>query len=288
MNNSKKITVGQAIERYIESKTAVLSPSTIYGYKKTSQRYLYTLHEIKISQLDQEMIQRAINKLSYCYSPKTVRNAYGLLHAALQMFAPEFVYRISLPQKIKTSFYVPEEAEIKMIYKLIKNTELEIPFLLASQCGLRPSEICALTKDCVTNDGLEIRKAVVVNEFGREVYKPPKSYAGYRTIPISPSLRDKLLATPDNRICGISSNKISRDWNGFLRKHGLHIFRFYALRHYFASQALLLGIPQKYIAELMGHSSTDMIEKVYQHTFPSAMEEFKIRISNNIEKLFGQ
>lgn len=279
------MTVSRAIDRYIESKTAVLSPSTIYGYKKANQRYLYILHDIKLSQLDQELIQRAINKLSYCYSPKTVRNAYGLLHASLQMFAPDFVYRISLPQKIKTSFYVPDEEEIKVIYKLIKNTELEIPFLLASQCGLRPSEICALTQDCVTNDGLEIRKAVVINEYGREVYKPPKSYAGYRTMPISPSLRKILSAVPDKRICAISSNKISRDWNNFLRKHGLHIFRFYSLRHYYASQALLLGIPQKYIAELMGHSSTDMIEKVYQHTFPSAMEEFKIRISDNIEKL---
>ncbi len=279
------MTVSGAIDRYIESKTAVLSPSTIYGYKKANQRYLYILHDIKLSQLDQELIQRAVNKLSYCYSPKTVRNAYGLLHASLQMFAPDFVYRISLPQKIKTSFYVPDEEEIKVIYKLIKNTELEIPFLLASQCGLRPSEICALTQDCVTNDGLEIRKAVVINEYGREVYKPPKSYAGYRTMPISPSLRKILSAVPDKRICAISSNKISRDWNNFLRKHGLHIFRFYSLRHYYASQALLLGIPQKYIAELMGHSSTDMIEKVYQHTFPSAMEEFKIRISDNIEKL---
>lgn len=227
-------------------------------------------------------------KICFFYSPKTVRNAYGLLHASLQMFAPDFVYRISLPQKIKSSFYVPDENEIKVIYKLIKNTELEIPFLLASQCGLRPSEICALTKDCITADGLEIRKAVVINEHGREVYKPPKSYAGYRTIPISPLLRDKLMNTPDKkRICVISSNKISRDWNSFLRKHGLHIFRFYSLRHYYASQALLLGIPQKYIAELMGHSSTDMIEKVYQHTFPSAMEEFKVRIADNIEKLFG-
>ena len=140
----------------------------------------------------------------------------------------------------------------------------------------------------ITADGLEICKAVVINEHGREVYKPPKSYAGYRTIPISPLLRDKLMNTPDKkRICVISSNKISRDWNSFLRKHGLHIFRFYSLRHYYASQALLLGIPQKYIAELMGHSSTDMIEKVYQHTFPSAMEEFKVRIADNIEKLFG-
>ena len=153
---------------------------------------------------------------------------------------------------------------------------------------MRPSEICALTKDCITADGLEIRKAVVINEHGKEVYKPPKSDAGYRTIPISPLLRDKLLSTPDKkRICSISSNKISRDWKRFLCKHGLNIFRFYSLRHHYASQALLLGIPQKYIAELMGHSSTEMIEKVYQHTFPSAMDEFKIRISDNIEKLLG-
>ena len=188
----------------------------------------------------------------------------------------------------RTIDYLCEEcdAHFKELQRLL--TELEIPFLLASQCGLRPSEICALTKDCITADGLEIRKAFVINEHGREVYKPPKSYAGYRTIPISPLLRDKLMNTPDKkRICVISSNKISRDWNSFLRKHGLHIFRFYSLRHYYASQALLLGIPQKYIAELMGHSSTDMIEKVYQHTFPSAMEEFKVRIADNIEKLLG-
>ena len=122
MNNNKNITVKQAIDRYIESKTAVLSPSTIYGYKKANQRYLYILHDVKIAKLDQELIKRAINKLSYCYSPKTVRNAYGLLHASLQMFAHDFVYRISLPQKIKSSFYVPDENEIKVIYKLIKNT----------------------------------------------------------------------------------------------------------------------------------------------------------------------
>lgn len=62
MNNNKNITVKQAIDRYIESKTAVLSPSTIYGYKKANQRYLYILHDVKIAKLDQELIQRAINK----------------------------------------------------------------------------------------------------------------------------------------------------------------------------------------------------------------------------------
>lgn len=62
MNNNKNITVKQAIDRYIESKTAVLSPSTIYGYKKANQRYLYILHDVKIAKLDQELIQRASNQ----------------------------------------------------------------------------------------------------------------------------------------------------------------------------------------------------------------------------------
>lgn len=292
MNNNKNITVKQAIDRYIESKYAVLSPSTVKGYMIVKRNQLQNLMDVKLSDLNSELYQSAINGDMLKYSPKSISNAVGLVNAAVKMFAPEIRSKlyVTKPQKIKTSFYIPEKEEIDMIYNRIKhsNPNLLKPFLLASQCGLRPSEICALTKDCITADGLEIRKAVVINEHGREVYKPPKSYAGYRTIPILPLLRDKLMNTPDKkRICVISSNKISRDWNSFLRKHGLHIFRFYSLRHYYASQALLLGIPQKYIAELMGHSSTDMIEKVYQHAFPSAMEEFKVRIADNIEKLLG-
>ena len=44
-----------------------------------------------------------------------------------------------------------------------------------------------------------------------------------------------------------------------------------------------MGMPQKYTAELMGHGSLDMIERVYQHTFPSAMEEYakKLRKQNS-------
>lgn len=52
VNKIENITVKQAIDRYIESKTAVLSPSTIYGYKKANQRYLYILHDVKIAKLD--------------------------------------------------------------------------------------------------------------------------------------------------------------------------------------------------------------------------------------------
>ncbi len=68
---------------------------------------------------------------------------------------------------------------------------------------------------------------------------------------------------------------ISKNWHKFKEKNGLpEDLVFHALRHHFASKCLLFGMPQKYIASLMGHSDTQMIEKVYQHVFPSAMEEY--------------
>lgn len=281
----KDINLETAISRYISSKSSVLSPSTIYGYKKTANQYMQEIMKIPIKKLDQEILQNAVNQASLLYSPKTVRNAYGLIHATLQMFRPEFIIKISLPQKIKPRFYVPDEKEIKDIYSVIKGNPLEIPFLLASNCGLRPSEICALTKDCIYKGKIEIRKAIVVDENGNEVLKPPKTFSGYRSIPISDKFEKMLLKCEGDKICTLSSNKISRDWHTFLEKAGFNVFRFYSLRHYFASQALLLGIPQKYIAEMMGHSSTDMIERVYQHTFPTAMEKFKQQICLNTDKL---
>lgn len=283
--NLNEMTVSEAITRYINSKSVVLSPSTIYGYKKVQKEYMQGLMNVPLSEINQEVFQTAINHQAMYHSSKTVRNAYGLVHAALKMFMPEKVFSVTLPPKVKSSFYIPDTNQIAIIYKVIKGHYLEIPFLLASMCGLRPSEICALKKDSINNQKIEIHAAVVLNEKGKEITKPPKSYAGYRTIPISKVLEDKLLSVPTNRICPITPNKISRDWAKFLDRNHLRRFRFYSLRHYFASQSLLLGIPQKYIAEMMGHASTYMIERVYQHTFPSAMAEYQYRITKNMDEL---
>jgi len=59
----------------------------------------------------------------------------------------------------------------------------------------------------------------------------------------------------------------------------------HALRHHYASKCILLGIPQKYITELMGHSSTDMTEKVYHHIFPSAMEVYSDKLRDQMTEL---
>lgn len=270
------ISVGEAIERYIASKENVLSPSTVREYKLERKLFLKSIMNVKIDSLSQELVQTAINEDAALHSPKTVRNAHGLLVTALKMFKPEIVLHTSLPQKVKQNFYIPSDSVMRTIMGKISGEKIEVPFLLASQCGLRPSEISALHTDCVSELSVEITQARVRGDKGLAL-KPPKTFAGYRSVPAPKPLTDmiKERACENGRICDMSAGQIGKAWTAFLKREGIAHFRFYTLRHYFASKALLTGIPQKYIAEIMGHSSLDMLDKVYQHTFPSAMSEFQ-------------
>ncbi len=68
--------------------------------------------ETQIGDLTQESIQIAINVMAAKYSPKTCRNAHGLISAALRVYRPDFVLHTTLPQKSKREIYVPDEREI--------------------------------------------------------------------------------------------------------------------------------------------------------------------------------
>lgn len=85
----RNMTVGEAIDRYIEGKDAVLSPSTILGYKRIRANSLQEIMHIRLPELTQERIQRAVNKMAKSKSPKSVRNAHGLLSAVLSEYNPD-------------------------------------------------------------------------------------------------------------------------------------------------------------------------------------------------------
>lgn len=285
----QKLTLHNAIERYIESKRNILSPSTVRGYYVILNNYCPELMEKDISDLNQELVQISLNKLAADYSSKTCRNVHGLIYAALRVYRPELILHTTLPRRTKKYIYVPDEQEIKDIYRLSVGSMIEVPIFLAAECGLRASEICALRFENVKRDHIIIKEAVVLGDDGNEHRKAPKSFSGYRKIPISSSAFDylKSKADSDSRICPYRAERICNEWCKFRKKHNINKnLNFHALRHHYASKCILLGIPQKYIAELMGHSSTEMIEKVYQHIFPSAMEIYSNRLRVQMDELY--
>lgn len=285
--NRSEITLKQAITEYIESKENVLSPSTVRGYHVILDNYLPELMQTKIKDISALLIQQQFNNFAANYSAKTCRNAHGLISSVLKIHRPELILNTTLPQKKKRDIYVPDAAEIKKVHAMVKGRVLEIPFLLACKCGLRASEISALEVKHLFTDHIRIEQARVPKKDGGQVLKAPKSNAGYRDIPIDRSLYDILIAAalPDGRIVPQSGSVISNEWSEFKTDKKLDTdFNFHALRHHYASKCLLMGMPQKYIAELMGHSSVDMIEKVYQHTFPSAMEKYAQMLREDMKK----
>lgn len=279
-----KITLKSASERYIESKRNIASPMTIRGYKTIINNYVNDIMPLKVTDITQEAVQIAINKLAARgYSPKTCHNAHGFVSAVLKVYRPGFILHTTLPQKSKRDIYVPDKKEVDKILKMVKGTINELPVFLAAECGLRAEEIAALRRSNIYPDHIDIKEAIVINEDLEEFVKKPKSTSGYRSIPISKKAYNYILSLADDgeRVCNRSNENISNNWGAYKRRHPKEIsefLNFHAFRHHYASKLLLMNIPQKYIAELMGHSSTDMIERVYQHIFPSAMEEYAKKI----------
>ena len=280
------MTLGEAMDKYISLKSNVLSPSTIRGYRAIRRTHIQRLMPLKLSKITKDMAQAEFNILAATASPKTVRNVNGLFSSVFRMFSGKQM-QITMPQKTKTPVRIPTRTEVEKIYRYVKGSDMEIPFLLASQCVLRLSEVYALTYDNIGDGEITINKAVVRNEDNVYVYKTPKSYAGYRIVNCSKALSDMLKANccADGRIVALSYPKISDKWPFILEQLSIPHFRFHDLRHYYASEGLLLGVPPKYMAELMGHSSTDMIDKVYQHTFADHKRQFSQALADKTSSL---
>ena len=57
----ERLTVGECIDRYIDSKEAVLSPATVRGYKTIRANCLPSLMRLTVSEVTHEAVQRAVS-----------------------------------------------------------------------------------------------------------------------------------------------------------------------------------------------------------------------------------
>lgn len=276
----RDITVGEAIDLYIESKDAVLSPSTIAGYKKQRVNTLQSIMDIPVASLTQEAVQVAINNMARTKSPKYVKNAHGLLTAALRIYRPDFVLHTTLPQKEKHEIVIPSTEDVQKIARFVKGKKFELPFLLAAWMGLRASEIRGLTWDCIEKDTIHIKHALVDGPDG-PVLKLTKTYSSDRVLPAPPYIMQLIAAQPhtDEFVIHYNRNQLYKCLERACKSLGLQRYRFHDLRHYQASVMLSMGVPDKYAMERMGHASTNMLKNVYQHTMAEKSKEIASAIN---------
>lgn len=283
ISNESVTTLSEAYRDYIELKSSILSPSTIRGYLAYMINSFQELMPLNIYSLNNITIQKAVNRYAINHSPKTVRNAYGLLHSILQVYYPEFEPKITLPQKIKPQYVLPTTDTINTLL-FFADDRIKFPILLAAQGGLRRSEIAALQLSDFNDFGVNINKAVVYNSDLELVIKTTKTISGTRFVPLSPSL---IKMAKNYKYFGINPNSISNSFHKLVLKTGVPAFNFHMLRHYFASELHAHNIPDKYIATIGGWSSTSVLQNIYQHTLKDKQSEYEKQITDIFFQNFG-
>lgn len=285
----KNITLGTAIDKYIESKDAVLSVTTISDYKKKRKNSFKFLMDVPIRDITTEMLQEAVNqeakrksqkKPSETISAKTVKNEYGLITATLNTYRKDLNCSVTLP---KYHRQIKELNTPDAIFSIFEGTDIELPVLLAMWLSFSMSEIRGLTKSkSISGDYITIHE-VLVSADNKDVIKSTgKVQTRLRRHKMPPYIKSLIDKVPGDIIVPMTYNKIHHKFDKLIEQSGVPHMTFHDLRHINASVMAMLNIPEKYAQERGGWKTPHVMKNVYTHTFSKERKE----VDNKIDRYF--
>ena len=285
-SSTHSITLYDGYTRYIESKSNVLSPSTLREYRRQQKHDFPELMPLPIQKITQENIQIAVNRAASIYSPKSVHNQHSLLVSVLSTFLPNFKIRTTLPQKKNSNVYIPDDEMIKILINKCNNLDLLKAIILASVGTLRRSEISALLDTDIYENTVNVNKAMVKDSSGQWVIKLPKTESSSRIVDFPPDAIEILKKDikKGQHIVNLNPDEITRKFIALRKKVTTQKFGIHKLRHYSASIMHALNVPDIYIMERGGWKSRDTLQKIYTH----ALDDQKIKNDKIVLKHFSE
>lgn len=269
------MTVAEAIDGYIRAKEAVLSPTTVRGYRSLEKNYFKTIGAKRISRLTTQDIQHWISDLAGKVSPKTVSNVYGFFMPIICFYSPGTTFPgIKLPQKKKRRPVAPSDAQVVALYQAA-SPNLKKAIALEAFTSMRRSEACALTYGDITDGVAHIQRAMVRGTHGWVVKQIPKTSDSDRFTRIPQQILD-LIGTgePDERVVPITPDTVTELFCRLRDSLGMTV-RYHDLRHYYASIAAVLQIPTSYVESFGGwRPGSRVLAGTYQNTIEPVADQY--------------
>lgn len=274
----EKGTFESYAKRYVESRRNILSPASVRTYYELIDRISDRLKGTNLYDITQELIQIEVNEYSKDHAAKSVRSLHGFIASVLGMYRPKFALNTLLPRKEKTLPYLPTTKDIKAILEAVKGTEYSIPFQLGV-LGLRRGEICALTIEDLKGKNLTINKTLVYNG-GWILKHSAKTEESNRVIVIPKALAKEI--NDNGAIYDGDPKRLNKHLQRIQKQLGIPQFRFHDLRHYFASYASTLGIPEADIMAMGGWKSDHVFKSIYRDSMQESLKPSMNLIANKI------
>lgn len=306
-NNSRRkqksgnMTLKNAMEQYISDTQAVLSGTTIQGYKKEQYDSYSFLMDKKLREITSDDLQYAVDmdtkrvskrskKNKKPISPKTVRNTFNYVLTVIRHYYPGDSYIVKLPTVPKK---VKELLPAQTVINLIKGTDIELPCLLACWLSFSMSEIRGIRLKDISGDYITLNQVVVdidCTPTPKETGKAEPRLRKHRIPAYIKELIDKEIqnaTSQDDHLIKLSGHGIYMRWKRLLAQNNLPHIKFHDLRHLNASVMALLRIPDKYAQERGGWASDKVMKSVYTHTFSEERIKVDDTIDNYFESLLG-
>lgn len=281
-----RLTVETAYQTYIDKRKGTASPATIRRLGIQAGELPTWMGKAYVSDVDDTKMQKYIDLLiSEGKAVSTAKKMVASLACVIRENRRNFAFSVQYPVAPKKDIIVPEGEEVRAIISAVKGTEYEIPFTLCAY-GLRRSEVCALDLADLDGTDLYIHSAMVYAGKGTGfVKKQTKTSESTRHIILSEGLADRI--RQQGYICKYNPDTLTAAFRRTVKSLGLPDMSLHKLRHFFVSEAVAMGIPESYVLELGGWSSSNpqVMKDVYLHTQEKKAEEERKRYAEHLDGL---
>jgi integrase len=250
-------TLLERMREYVAENEERLSPSTVRSYNGMIRMIAERTPRIankRLSAITEQDVSDIVRPLR---TLKTKRNYVNFIHACTGKSAGK------LTGVSSKRVHVPTELEVKGLLQIFRNTELEVPIMLAAYGGLRRGEICALRMSDIDGDFVHVNRAVVRDQSGAWVTKDPKTASSVRSVLLPHFVIERI--QEQGYITHLLPSQVSNRFWKKQRNLGIPPYCFHSLRHFHASYLHYLNIPDAYIQKRGGWANASTLQNIYRH-----------------------
>lgn len=285
------LSLGAAMDAYIDVRRGICSPTTIEGYEKIRKQYFQGLMSVRLSAITERSLSQAVSqerqrtsRRGAPLSAKTIHSALGFVRSVLRENGIT-LGRVVAPEVKRRVLRLPPPEQV---IPAVVGTDVELPCLLAAWLSLSMSEIRGLTKSSSLYNHQLFVVDTVVSVHGRDIRKEGgKEEQRTRAFDLPPYLERLIDQVPGDVICPLSVRQIEKRFSNALEAAGLPHMTFHQLRHLNASTMAMLGIQKEVAMERGGWKTPHTMNTVYTHTFDAPRQAADQKIDAYFEKLIA-